>query len=106
MSLEPYQQLLRMTELEQELVTHGNFLELAALQDERDILMADLPSVPPAAAIGTLQRIAAVQTQTVGLIAAALHGAEHDLGRLRNGIVATRGYAGPSAPSRTLDLRR
>lgn len=55
---EPYETLARSFERELELVGQRRFEEVAALQAERDALIATFPATPPASARPALQRAA------------------------------------------------
>ena len=55
---EPYETLARTIERELELIGTAGYDEIAALNDQRDALIAGLPCTPPACARPALQRAA------------------------------------------------
>jgi hypothetical protein len=61
---EPYEVLARTIERELELIGTGSYDEIAALDDERDALIAALASTPPACARPALQ-LAALMNKRV-----------------------------------------
>lgn len=95
-----HDELLALVEREHALVLAGAWEELAALDQRRRDLVAQLPATPPADARATVQRAHAIQAQTSALLAAGIDELRRELGTLSHGRAAVRGYgAGAGMPA-------
>jgi hypothetical protein len=104
--MEPYAALLELTEREHALVVAGSWEELAAVDAERQALLAGLPPRAPAGdAASVLERAAGVQARTSALLSAQVAELRRSLGHMAQGRVTVQGYAGAGAgPPARLDL--
>ena len=91
-----YEDLLARAEGELVLAAEGRWEELVAAGAERAGLAASLPPAPPAAQ-PVLLRLAAVQQELTARISAARADVLRELGTIRRGRGAVRGYAGAGA---------
>ena len=90
--MDPWQDLLARAERELALAREGRWEELAAAGAERTRLAAALPA-PAAPVRPLLERLALVQEQLTALLTAARAQTARELGTLRRGRGAVRGYA-------------
>ena len=93
--------MLALAERELELVRGGDLEALPDAIAERARLAATL-SAAPAAARPVVERLVAVQEQIVVELMLARAGLVRELGALRRGRGAMRGYAGTAAPRASL----
>jgi hypothetical protein len=91
----PYETLARNIERELELVGEGRFVEVAALQAEREALIATLPHVPPAVARPALQRAALMSKRVEIEFHRYREALLLELAHTRRVGRAARGYAPP-----------
>jgi hypothetical protein len=84
--------LADLAEAELALAREGRWAELAACSDER-VRRAAVLGAPPAEARGELTRLAALQDALLAVVATSRAGVVGELGRLRRGRGAARGYA-------------
>lgn len=94
--MSPWLDLLALAERERELAAEGRWDELVHAGAERAALAASLPPAPPAAR-PVLERIAAVQQDLTAALLSARADTLRDLGTVRRGRGAVRGYAGGAA---------
>jgi hypothetical protein len=88
----PYQDLLRLAEQEVALAREGRWEELPAALGARARHAAALSAQPPAAARQALERVAVLGQELEALTAAARAETVRELGTLRRGRGAVRGY--------------
>jgi hypothetical protein len=91
-----YEDLLARAEGELVLAAEGRWDELVQAGAERAVLAASLPPAPPAAR-PVLERLAAVQADLTAALLSARADALRELGTVRRGRGAVRGYAGAAA---------
>jgi hypothetical protein len=92
----PWAALADLAERELALARDGRWEELAACSDERVRRAAVLPAPPPQAR-AELDRLVACQEALVALLASARALTARELGALRRGRGAARGYAAAAA---------
>ena len=92
----PWQDLLARAERELALAREGRWEELAEAGAERARLAASLPAAP-ASARPLLERLALAQEQLTALLTDARAETARELGTLRRGRGAVRGYAPAAA---------
>jgi hypothetical protein len=98
--MDPYGALLELTEREHALVVAGSWEELAAVDAERQTVLAGLPPQAPAgAAVSALERAAGLQAQTSALLSAQVAELRRSLGHMARGRVTVQGYGGAGAPA-------
>jgi cytosine/adenosine deaminase-related metal-dependent hydrolase len=88
-----YSGLLALAERELELVRGGHLDELANLWEDRRLLVAELPAVPPAGARECLERAADLQGRTTALLEEHLDATGAEMRRLVKGRSAMQSYA-------------
>jgi hypothetical protein len=98
----PYERVLELGELELELVRGERWEELAQLGVERELLIANLPPLPPQTARSTLERAAMLQQRVSEELGRAIALAREGLGRVDRSRRAAAGYAPPPTPRRKL----
>jgi hypothetical protein len=98
-----YGSLVALAERELALVRRGELDELPDLWDERRRLVADLPPVPPAAALEALEHAAELQGHTTALLEEHLAATGEDMRRLVRGRAAMHSYAPPVERARLVD---
>lgn len=104
MTLQSYDELVRLAEQELDLARAGKLDEVAELQSRRADHVASLPSYPPAEARPALERAAALQRETTVVLAMSARSAVDSLRRVHRGRAAARSYApAGGAPQGTLD---
>jgi hypothetical protein len=91
-----WEQLVARAERELALAREGRWEELAAAGAERARLAAALPAPAPALR-PLLERLAAAQDELTALLTAARADTARELGALRRGRGAVRGYAAVAA---------
>ena len=89
---DPYRRLVRLAELERDLLADGRVDELRDVDDVRRRIVETLPGSPPAEAVSLLQRCAELQSETSAALEEALRTTELQLHRLGSGRAAVRGY--------------
>ena len=99
-----YRRLVELAVRERELVTEGLFDELHGLIEERDRLVASLPSIAPAEARPSLERAAELQAQTTRALGAARAATARELARLDAGRATVRGYTPAVASAARVNL--
>ena len=100
----PEDALLRLAEAERDLAAAGRIEELAAVQDERDRVLAARPAAPSPAAAATLRRAIGVQREAAELLRAARDAVGAELARIDQGRATLRGYTpAGTEPARTFD---
>jgi hypothetical protein len=87
-----YERLVALGEKELELVRTGDYEALEQLGAEREALVATLPTHPPVEARAALQRAAALQSQTEGLLTGMVAIGRQQLVRLNRGHTALGAY--------------
>ena len=92
-TLQPYEELVRLAERELELARLGRLDEVVELQARRAEHVARLPSYPPPDARPALERAAALQQETTVVLAMSARSAVDSLRRVDRGRVAVRSYA-------------
>jgi hypothetical protein len=90
---DPYERLADLAEIELGLVQDGRWDDLAKLAAEREALIEGLPQVPPAPALESLERAAALQQRVSAELARSIALAREGLKRLDAGRRAAQGYA-------------
>jgi hypothetical protein len=103
----PWTELADLAEQELALAREGRWPELAARSDERVRRAASLP-LPPPQARRELERLASCQEALLAVLSSAHGLAARELGALRRGGRAARGYASAAAgaaPAGQLDDR-
>jgi hypothetical protein len=98
--MDPWSELVALAERELELANDGRWQELAELSTER-LRRANALGAAPASARPSLERLAQVQPQIHAAVATASAFTQRELGRLRRGQAAVRGYGaslGVAAP--------
>jgi hypothetical protein len=106
-AMAPWAELADLAEHELRLAREGRWPELAACSDERVRRAAALP-LPPPQARPELERLASSQEALMAVLSSAHGLAARELGALRRGGRAARGYAaaaGGTAPAGRLDDR-
>jgi hypothetical protein len=91
--MSPYLELVELAERELAAARDGRWDEMAACGDARARRAAALTGPPPAGARAELERLASVQDALVALVTAARAVTARELGLLRRGRGAARGYA-------------
>jgi hypothetical protein len=99
---DPYGRLAELAEIELGLVQDGRWDGLAKLAAEREALIEGLPPVPPAPALDSLERAAALQLRVSAELARSIAIAREGLKRLDAGRRAAQGYAPPAPQRRSL----
>lgn len=94
-----YDMLADLAERELELVAAGAIGELPQIHDERDALLATLPTQPPVSARDALERAAVVQARVTIALEMRRNELAADLSRLGQGRIMLRGYRPPVGPS-------
>jgi hypothetical protein len=94
--LAAYEDLLARAEGELVLAAEGRWDELVQAGAERAALALSLPAAPPAAR-PVLERLAAVQADLTAALLTARAETLRELGTVRRGRGAVRGYAGAAA---------
>jgi hypothetical protein len=100
---DPYQRILALGELELELIQGGRWEELAELGAEREQLIAELPTLPPATARGPLEKAAELQQRVSAELARSIALAREGLGRVDRSRRAAAGYAPPVERRKLVD---
>jgi hypothetical protein len=90
---DPADALLELAWAERRLAAEGRVAELAALQDERDRVIAALPPRPAPHQVATLRRALAVQGEVAELLRATRDAVAAELRRVDRGRATLRGYA-------------
>ena len=98
-----YGSLVALAERELELVRTGELDSLPGLWDERRRLVAALPAIPPADALGPLEHAAALQGRTTALLEEKLEATGAEMRRLVRGRSAMRSYASPQVRTPLVD---
>ena len=100
MSLEPYERLAALAEVERDHALAGRIDDLASVQAQRAALVAALPDRAPSGAHPHLRRAAAAQAETTAALATAMRAARSDAVRVEHGRTAVAAYrpGGPVAP--------
>jgi len=97
-------QLLSLAHAEEALLAEGRTDELAALYDDRDRLIAQLPQRLPAPEIAVLEEAVAVQRRCAEQLRAARDAVAAELVHVDQGRTTLRAYAPAGVgPVRTLD---
>ena len=91
----PYEQLLALGVSGLELARAGRISELAACQEARAQLIAQLPSVPPASAAGALERCLLIERHLEAELQGARLAVFEGLASLRRAQRAAEGYTPP-----------
>jgi hypothetical protein len=99
-----YEHLADLAADERRLAREGLVDELAAVMAERDALVARLPSSPPPSARPALERAAALQEETTGILREARDAVAAELGRLSRGRTTVRAYTPAGASAGSVDL--
>jgi hypothetical protein len=89
-----YAQLVHLLEVEAGLLRDGRFEEVAAVQAEREALIAELPATPPAAARPLLERARDLLRDNTTRITIARAEVASGLAHLGRGRRAVAAYAG------------
>ena len=95
--MDPYEKLLALARRRRDAVEAGRYDELAALDAEREGLVAALPPQPPAAAAPALDELAGLLVSTHALLAERLEATAAELGATRRARQVARGYGGGAA---------
>ena len=90
---DPADALLELAWAERRAVAEGRLDELAELHDQRDRLLAALPSPAAPAQAAVLQRALAVQGEVADLLRATRDAVAAELARVDQGRATLRGYA-------------
>jgi hypothetical protein len=98
-----YEHLVELGERELELVRTGQYEALEQLGAERETLIATLPTHPPVEARAALQRAAALQSQTEGLLTGMVAIGRQELVRMNRGRAALGAYTRLPQQTRRLD---
>jgi hypothetical protein len=98
-----YRGLVTLAERELELVRAGSFDSLPRLWEERRRLVAELPAIPPASALGWLEHAAALQGRTTALLEEHLDATGAEMRRLVEGGAAMRSYAHETPRTKLFD---
>ena len=98
-----YRGLVTLAERELELVRAGSLDSLPALWDERRRLVAELPAIPPASALGWLEHAAALQGSTTALLEEHLDATGAEMRRIVEGGTAMRSYAHETPRTKLFD---
>jgi hypothetical protein len=93
-----YGRLVELAERELALVRRGELDELPRLWDERRLVVGELPAIPPADALASLEAAAALQGRTTALLEEHLEATGAEMRRLVKGRSAMHSYA--PAPKR------
>jgi hypothetical protein len=88
-----YGRLVELAERELELVRVAQLDELPALWEERRRVVAELPPVPTADALGPLERAAELQGRTTALLEEHLSATGAEMRRIVEGRAAMQSYA-------------
>jgi len=104
--MDPWSELVTLAEHELELANDGRWQELADVSTER-LRRAHALGAAPTSARGALERLAQLQPQIHAAVATASAFTQGELGRLRRGQAAVRGYGASLgvAPPRVNSLR-
>ncbi len=104
--MDPWGELVALAEREHELAQSGRWDELAELSTER-LRRSQALGQAPASARPSLERLGELEAQIRSLLAIAHAFASLELGEIRRGRTALRGYAASlaPAPSRVDSLR-
>jgi hypothetical protein len=94
-----YSGLVALAERELDLVRACDLDALPQLWEERRLLVAALPAIPPAGALSSLERAAELQGRTTALLEEHLDATGAEMRRLVKGRSAMHSYA--PAPRRT-----
>jgi hypothetical protein len=101
----PWAQLVALAERERDLAAEGRWDEAAGAAAERVRRAAALPAPPPSAR-GDLERLRALQDELSARLQLARAAVVSELGALRRGRGAVRGYAAAAGPrAATVDGR-
>ena len=101
--MSPYDALADLAQQELEFVSAGNTERLPALHHRRDVLLASLPPVPPAAAKPALQRTLELQQSVTAALQQRRDEIAAELRKLTHGRTAMRGYAPAIEPRKLVD---
>jgi hypothetical protein len=100
--MNPWQDLLARAERERELAAAGRWEELAERMAERTRISATMP--PPTQKVGPLlERLAELQDELAATLTGARAETARELGTLRRGQTAVRGYASAATPGGWVD---
>jgi hypothetical protein len=88
-----YGRLVELAERELSLVRAVELDDLPSLWDERKLVVASLPAIPPASALPDLERAADLQGRTTALLEEHLEATGADMRRLVRGRSAMHSYA-------------
>lgn len=91
-----YVRLGEIAESEYALVAAGHFDELAVLWEERSLLTAGLPAVPPKSAEPILRRVLALSEQTQDALRSAQDDIARELGSVGQSRAVGRAYTPPT----------
>ena len=103
--MDAYARLVEMCERESELIAAADWDAVAALGDERAVLVGSLPAKPPAGARAHLRRADDLSRANAASLAAARAATVAELGQLRTVRATIRAYVG-EAPAVFVDTRR
>jgi hypothetical protein len=98
-----YRGLVTLAERELELVRAGELDSLPDLWEDRRLLVADLPAIPPPSALGWLEQAASLQGRTTALLEEHLEATGADMRRIVNGRTAMRSYAHETPRTKLVD---
>jgi hypothetical protein len=100
--MNPWQDLVARAERERELAAAGRWEELAERMAERTRVSATMP--PPAPEVAPLlERLAELQDELASTLTDARAETARELGALRRGHAAVRGYASAATPGGWVD---
>jgi hypothetical protein len=99
-TLDSYQRLAELTELERDHAIAGRIDDIHAVQAEKAALVAALPPAAPAGARPHLERAAVAQAEVTAALATAMRAARADAMHVEQGRAAMAAYrpAGPAVP--------
>jgi hypothetical protein len=98
--IDPFDELLALTEREHALVVSCAWEELAALDATRRDLVARMTGTAPGSAQAGLERATEIQARTSALLAAGIDELRRELGTLSRGRTAVRGYGDKTLTAR------
>lgn len=98
-----YRGLVTLAERELDLVRLGALDSLPEVWEERRRLVAELPPIPPASALGWLEHAAALQGRTTALLEEHLEATGAEMRRLVEGGAAMRSYAHETPRAKLVD---